>query len=198
MKFHKLVKNVGGWDTLESKMVFSNPYLEVRLEKVKTPTRPEGASWTVAHRKGATVVAPITPEGRLILVQQERIPIRANLWEFPAGQIDEANEHDEAIIRATVLRELREEAGYDLGPKSELIPMGLFFSSAGFMDEHSHLFAATNVVPAAGEFAPDESEAFTDCRAFSQEEFRAMIASGEIRDANTLSAFARMVVLGVL
>ena len=198
MKFHKLVKNVGGWDTLESETVFSNPYVEVRLEKVKTPTRPEGASWTIAHRKGATVVAPITPDGRLVLVQQERIPIRANLWEFPAGQIDESSEHDEAILRATALRELREEAGYDLGPKSELIPMGHFFSSAGFMDEHSHLFAATNVVPAEGEFAPEESEAFTDCRAFSQEEFRAMIASGEIRDANTLSTFARMIVLGVL
>jgi len=66
------------------------------------------------------------------------------------------------------------------------------------MAEHSHLFAATNVVPAVGEFAPEETEAFTDCREFSQEEFRAMIASGEIRDANTLSAFARMVVLGLL
>jgi ADP-ribose pyrophosphatase len=198
VKFHKLVKDAGGWDTLESETVFSNPYLEVRIEKVKTPTRPEGALWTVAHRKGATVVAPITPEGRLVLVQQERIPIRADLWEFPAGQIDESDEHDDAIKRATVIRELREEAGYDLGPESELVPMGLFFSSAGFMDEHSHLFAATNVIPSAEGRAPEESESFTGCRAFSPDEFREMIASGEIRDANTLAAFARMVVLGVL
>jgi hypothetical protein len=35
-----------------------------------------------------------------------------------------------------------------------------------------------------------------DCRAFSQAELRALIASGKIRDANTLAAFARLVAMG--
>lgn len=198
MKFHELIKDKPDWKTVERKVTFTNPYLEVSLDRVVTPTRPDGVNWTVAHRKGAAVVAPITTDGRIVLVQQERIPIRANLWEFPAGQIDEASEHEEEIIRTTALRELLEESGYELGPDGELVPMGMFFSSPGFMDEHSYLLAARNVVPSAEGHAPEESESFTGCHAFSEAEFRAMIASGEIRDANTLSAFARMVALGIL
>ena len=57
---------------------------------------------------------------------------------------------------------------------------------------------ARPVVPAAGGAKPDAAESITECRAFSTDEFRAMIASGEIRDANTLSAFARMVAMRLL
>jgi ADP-ribose pyrophosphatase len=198
VKFHDLIKEPKGWGSIDHEVRFSNPYLTVSIDTVITPTRPDGVVWTIAHRKGAVVVAPITTDGRIVLVQQERIPIRANLWEFPAGQIDEAYDHDEAVIRGTALRELREESGYELGPDGELVAMGMFFSSPGFMDEHSYLFAARNVVPSPDGHSPDESESFTGCHAFTQAEFRAMIASGEIRDANTLSAFAKMVTLGIL
>ena len=34
----------------------------------------------------------MTPDGRLLLIRQERIPIRAAIWEFPAGQIDDPAE----------------------------------------------------------------------------------------------------------
>ncbi|MEO6785908.1 MAG: NUDIX hydrolase, partial [Chthoniobacteraceae bacterium] len=161
-----------------------------------SPTRSEPFPWTVVHRKGAVVVAPMTADGRLVLVRQERVPIRATIWEFPAGQIDDASEPD--AVRATGLRELTEEAGYELAPGGEVISLGHFFPSSGFTDEHSHLVLARPVVPAAGGAKPDAAESITDCRAFSTEELRAMIASGEICDANTLVTFARMVAMGLL
>ena len=70
------------------------------------------------------------------------MPLRATIWEFPAGQIDEATEHDEKAIHATGLRELREESGYELAPGGEIQSLGHFFPSAGFTDEHSHLLFA--------------------------------------------------------
>jgi len=93
---------------------------------------------------------------------------------------------------------LREESGHELAPGGELIPLGHFFPSAGFTDEHSHLLLARPVVPSPHGSKHDENEAITDCRAFAPEEFRAMIARGEIRDANTLAAFARLVALGLI
>ena len=45
--------------------------------------------------------------------------------------------------------------------------------------------------------ACDPGESITECRAFAPAEFRAMIARGEIRDANTLCAFARLAALGL-
>jgi len=195
-KFHRFIQSTEGWSVLAGEMQFANPYVEVHRATVTSPTRPEPFTWTVVHRKGAVVVAPMTADGRFILVRQERVPIRATIWEFPAGQIDDTSDPD--AIRATGLRELTEEAGYELAPGGELISLGHYFPSCGFTDEHSHLVLARPVVPAEGGAKPDAAESITECRAFSTEEFRAMIASGEIRDANTLSAFARMVAMRLL
>ena len=195
-KFHRFIQSTEGWSVLAGEMQFANPYVEVHRATVTSPTRPEPFTWTVVHRKGAVVVAPMTADGRFILVRQERVPIRATIWEFPAGQIDDTSDPD--AIRATGLRELTEEAGYELAPGGDLISLGHYFPSCGFTDEHSHLVLARPVVPAAGGAKPDAAASITECRAFSTDEFRAMIASGEIRDANTLSAFARMVAMRLL
>jgi ADP-ribose pyrophosphatase len=195
-KFHRFIQSTEGWSVLAGEMQFANPYVEVHRATVTSPTRPEPFTWTVVHRKGAVVVAPMTADGRFILVRQERVPIRATIWEFPAGQIDDTSDPD--AIRATGLRELTEEAGYELAPGGDLISLGHYFPSCGFTDEHSHLVLARPVVPAAGGAKPDAAESITERRAFSTDEFRAMIASGDIRDANTLSAFARMVAMRLL
>lgn len=197
MSFHQFIQDGEGWKLLGEEIQFSNPHVQVRATQIRTPSRPEGCAWTVVHRKGAVVVAPVTENGGLLLVRQERIPIRSTIWEFPAGQIEENAAHDAAIIRETALRELREEAGYELAEGGELVSLGYFFPSCGFTDEHSHLFLARPVVPCAGGQAPDAQEAITECRAFPPAQFRAMIASGEIRDANTLSVFARLCALGL-
>jgi len=198
MRFHNLNQNNPGWRTLEDNVAFANPFAEVHIVKVSSPMRPEGATWTVVHRKGACLIAPITAEGNLLLVRQERIPIRSAIWEFPAGQIDQTGDASEALIRETALRELREESGYELAPGGELIPLGLFYSSPGVMDEHTYLFVARPVVPSPNGTEHEAAEAIAECRAFTPAELRQMIASGEIRDANSLAAFARMTAKGVL
>jgi len=195
-KFHRFIQNTEGWSVIAGEEQFANPYVEVHRATVTSPTRPEPFTWTVVHRKAAVVVVPMTADRRFILVRQERVPIRATIWEFPAGQIDDTSDPD--AIRATGLRELTEEAGYELAPGGEMIPLGHFFPSCGFTDEHSHLVLARPVVPAVGGAKPDAAESITECRAFAAEELRGMIASGEIRDANTLCAFARMVAMGLL
>lgn len=196
--FHSFTPDGPGWQTLKSEELFANPYLAVQRVTVTSPTRAEPFQWTVCHRKAAVVVAPRTADGRYILVRQERVPIRQTIWEFPAGQIDEATEHDDAKIRATGLRELQEESGYELAPGGELISLGHFFPSCGFTDEHSHLLLAKGIQPSALGTHLDENEAITEARLFSGEELKAMVAGGEIRDANTLAAFARLCALGLL
>jgi ADP-ribose pyrophosphatase len=198
MNFHQFIRDGEGWELLSEEVRFSDPHVQVRATRVRTPLRPRGCEWTVVHRKGAAVVAPMTENGDFLLVRQERVPIRATIWEFPAGQIDESAGHDGPAIRETALRELREETGYELAQGGELLPLGYFFPSCGFTDEHSHLFLARPVVPSRLGRSPDEHEAIAECRAFPPEQFRGMIASGEIRDANTLSAFARMDAMGLI
>ena len=196
MSFHDFIQDSDGWRTHAREKLFANNYLSVEMVTVTSPTRPKPFTWTVCHRKAAVVVAPIAADDRLILVRQERVPIRATIWEFPAGQIDDTAEPE--AIHATGLRELREEAGYELAAGGELISLGHFFPSSGFTDEHSHLLLAKPVVPHPHGHEYDEHEAISECRAFTPMELKAMIASGEVRDANTLAGFARLVAMGFL
>ncbi|HSH38422.1 MAG TPA: NUDIX hydrolase [Chthoniobacterales bacterium] len=198
MKSGTLPLENDGWETLSEESHYAGAHLSVATHEVRTPSRPAGQRWTVAHRKAAVIIAPMTADGRLVLIRQERIPIRSTIWEVPGGQIDDTQEVDSAAREAVALRELREETGYELTHGGELVPLGPFFSSPGFTDEHSYFFLARPVQPGASGHAHEESECILECQAFTPRELREMIASGEICDANTLSMCARLVARGFL
>lgn len=143
-------------------------------------------------------MAAQTEAGDFLLIRQERVPIRATIWEFPAGQIDQSDEHSVETIRETGLRELGEESGYEMMPGGSVESLGHFFPSAGFTDEHSHLLLVRPVRERKAGKHLDENEAITDCIAVSAAKLAEMVASGEIRDANTLATFARMIAKGVI
>ena len=199
MKKSSLISDKEGWRTVSAETVYKDKNIEVTRQKVFTPTRQDKpAEWTVVHRKAAVVIAPLTSEGKLVLVRQERIPVRALMWEFPAGQIDEEDSDDESIVHATAVRELREETGYEMAAGAEMIALGYFFTSQGFTDEHGHLFLAQGVVPSKAGASHDENEGITDCREFTLAEFQRMIAENEIDNANTLSLYARLRARGLI
>jgi ADP-ribose pyrophosphatase len=187
----------GNWKTISSERHFADPNLEVVTDRVETPGHPEPRSWTIVHRKPAVVIAPMTNDGKIILIRQERIPIEQTIWEMPSGQIDDHN-IDDAKIQQTALREVREEAGYELTPGGQLISLGHYFSSPGFTDERGYFFLARPVRPCPEGPKRESGESILDCRGFSSDEIRRMIAQNEICDANTLGICARLAVRGVL
>jgi len=182
------------WSVLSSEILCDSPWLKVEREVVATPTRPGGVEWLTAWRPLATVVAPRLPDGRYLLIRQERISVRREMWEFPAGQVDAGE--DEAAIDAAARRELGEEAG--MFAPEPLVPLGILFSSCGFTNECGHLFLARDVQFREGLIARDEKEAIHDVRMFSPEDLRKAIAEELICDANTLAVFARLEAKGIL
>jgi len=185
------------WEIISSERHFANAHLEVATERVRTPSRSEPRAWTIVHRKAAVIIAPMTREGKILLIHQERIPIREAIWEMPSGQIDNHNA-DQGEIKKVALRELREEAGYELVQDGELIPIGHYFSSPGFTDERGYFFLARPVQRCKEPPDRDETESILDCREFTVEQIRRMIAQNEIRDANTLGLWARLLAGGLL
>lgn len=183
-----------GWNVLESDVLYDSPHLQLRRERIATPTRPAGVTWMVVHRREAAVVAPRTPDGRFLLIRQERAAVLRETWEFPAGQVDGAV--SETVIRETARRELGEETGFATG--EDLVGLGSFYSSVGFTDEHVHLFLARGVVPRADGADHDEHEAILEVRAFFPAELHGMVGEGTIVDSNTLATYARLVARGLL
>jgi ADP-ribose pyrophosphatase len=193
-----------GWETISSERHFANPHIEVATYQVRTPSRSQSRAWTIVHRKAAVIIAPMTRDGRIVLIRQERIPVRTAIWEMPSGQVDNAvagvadpGRDPAETIEQVALRELREESGYQLAKDGKLIALGDYFSSPGFTDERGYFFLARPVEPIAN-YVRDETESILDCRAFSVPEIRRMIAENEIRDANTLGFCARLAAHGFL
>jgi len=186
------VNNPEDWQIMEVNSLFKNPHIEVFRERVIPPGETRVRNWTVVRRKQAVVIAPVTSDGNFLLIHQARIPVRKVLWEFPAGQIDDSMNPEMHLIRETALRELTEETGYALAPGGELAYLGHYYSSQGYSDETPHLFLARPVHPTGIGYQPEDSESILDCREFSFESLRSMVAEGEIQDANTLALFARL------
>jgi ADP-ribose pyrophosphatase len=185
------------WETISSERHFANAHLEVVTDQVRTPSRSQPRTWTIVRRKAAVVVASMTCDGKILLIRQERIPIRQTIWETVSGQVDDHNA-DQLEIQNVALRELREEAGYELAKDGELVPLGHYFSSPGFTDERGYFFLARPVQRCKEGPARDEEESILDCRGFTVEQIRRMIAENEIRDANTLSICAILAARGLL
>jgi len=185
-----------GWKTISSERHFANPHVEVVTDQVRTPSRSQPQTWTIVHRKAAVIIAPMTRDGKIVLIRQERIPIRSAIWEMPSGQIEVVAGvadpgRSSETIEQVALRELREEAGYELAKDGKLLALGDYVTSPGFTDERGYFFLARPVEPIA-DYMRDETESILDCRAFSVPELRRMIAENEIRDANTLSMWTRL------
>ena len=80
MEKSDLERDREGWEIVASETHFSSPHLSVATERVRTPANPEPHPWSVVHRKPAVVIAPLTREGRFVLIREERIPVRAEIW----------------------------------------------------------------------------------------------------------------------
>jgi ADP-ribose pyrophosphatase len=94
---------------------------------------------------GAAVILAIDESGErggahVILVEQYRVPLKANCLELPAGLVgdEEAGETPEA----SAARELEEETGYRAG---EMTNLGRFCSSPGMTSETFTLFRAASL-----------------------------------------------------
>ena len=177
------------WETISSERHYANAHLEVVTDHVRTPSRSQPRAWTIVHRKAAVIIAPMTRDGKIVLIHQERIPIHTAIWEMPSGQIDGAPQE---TVEQVALRELREEAGCELAKNGELIALGHYFTSPGFTDERGYFFLARPVQKCKEASRGDEEESILECREFSVAEIRRLIAENEIRDANTLSTWARL------
>ncbi|MDB6120054.1 MAG: nudF [Verrucomicrobiaceae bacterium] len=193
------VEDGQGWKKAGGTMLYESDHVQVEDVQCITPTRPDAStSWTIVHRKAAVAIAPMLEDGRFVLIHQERIPVHRTLWEFPAGQIDvPANEVTHDIVIRTAITELREETGGELLPGGKLRPLGHFFPSQGFTQEHVYLFLARPVhLPGAA--SPQHDERFGEMKFVTAAELRLMIARNEITTALTLALYAKLAALGLL
>ncbi|MCA9517037.1 MAG: NUDIX hydrolase [Myxococcales bacterium] len=115
------------------------------------------AGWEYVERtnaSGIVIIIAVTPEGRLLMVEQLRPPVGARVVELPAGLAgDLADAADEPLAEAA-RRELVEETGWDAAHMTRVAHGPL---SAGLTSEVVTVFRADGLTR-VGEGGGDESE----------------------------------------
>jgi ADP-ribose pyrophosphatase len=101
---------------------------------------------------GAVAVLARDADGRVLLINQYRHPIRSRDWELPAGLLDVVGEDPLAAAQ----RELAEEADLVAEQWSELL---MFATSPGGSDETIRVYEARGLSVAPEAFARTEEEA---------------------------------------
>ncbi len=169
------------WKTLDSKVVYENPWIRIREDAVVRPDGKPGIYGVVETRLATGVIA-LTPENEVYLVGQYRYPMDCYSWEIIEGGSDD----NESALDAA-MRELREEAGLEaahweaLGPEIHL--------SNCHSNERGYLFLATGLIEV--EASPDGTEELV-IRKVPLAEALAMVDSGEIADAMSIMALLRL------
>jgi len=90
--------------------------------------------WEFAERMnpgGGVIIIAVTPEDRILFVEQWREAVRSKTIEMPAGLVGDLDDADESAVAAAA-RELTEETGYRAG-NVEMLMAGP--SSAGMSNE---------------------------------------------------------------
>jgi ADP-ribose pyrophosphatase len=90
--------------------------------------------WEFVTRSNASCVVAlvaVTKASEIVLVEQSRKPVLANVIELPAGLVGDFNDPDESVLVAAA-RELEEETGFIAGQMEAVMDCP---SSAGMSDE---------------------------------------------------------------
>ncbi len=155
---------------------------KARFDRLRNPRNGIEKKAVVLEIRDWVNVLPITPEGKIVTVQQYRFGTRSVTTEFPAGLVERNEPHREAAMR-----ELREETGYTTRAWEYL---GYVEPNPAFLGNVCHQWLARDVVK-THETDMDEGEDIL-VREMTQAELQWEVKAGRMRNAMTVLALHRL------
>jgi 8-oxo-dGTP pyrophosphatase MutT (NUDIX family) len=165
------------WNKLESRIVFDNPWITVREDRVINPGGGRNDYGHVHFKNRAVAILPLDDAANTWLVGQDRYTLGAWTWELPMGGAP----LDEDPLDAA-RRELKEETGLTANRWREVMRL---HTSNSITDELGIVFIAEDLSQGEPDFEETEN---IEIRKLPVAEAIEMIRRGEITDAISVAA----------
>ena len=169
-------------EQMNSREVYTNPWMVVREDVVRRADGSEGI-YGVIHKPAYALVIALDGD-RVHLVEQYRYPIGMRRWEFPQGTAPGRAVVDPGELAA---RELREETGLRA---AHMLELGTLDVAAGMSSQRGRAFLATGLTQGAHAREIEEQDMRTAW--VPRAEFEKMIEAGEVTDAQSIAAYAQL------
>jgi ADP-ribose pyrophosphatase len=145
---------------------------------VKDLRLPNGrrTTFNIIEHPGAVAIVPVFDNGDVMLIRQFRPSINREIYEIPAGTLEDGEKPLQ-----TARREIVEETGYRARHWSKV---GEFYTAPGFCNERIHVYAARGLEPARAD--GDADEMIRPARMPLRRAIE-MIRKGTIRDAKSIA-----------
>jgi ADP-ribose pyrophosphatase len=171
-----------GWELVRSEIGPDLVIFKTRFDWVRNPRNSSQLKAVVLEAPDWVNVIALTPEKKILVVNQFRFGIRKTTIEIPAGLVEAGETPLEAAIR-----ELREETGYTT---NEWDYLGWVEANPAFLNNRCHHWLANNVNK-NHMLALDESEDLSVSE-ITIDEMYCVIREGRMRNAFTLLALSRV------
>lgn len=165
--------------TLDSNVVYQNPWMSVREDKIERKSGKQGIYGVVDKPDCAVIIA--IDNGNIHLVQQYRYAVSETFWELPQGAWES---NPDASHLSLAKGELQEETGLIAG---SMTYVGKQFIAYGFLNQTCHIYLATDLTQ--GEPCHDSEEEDLIAGEFTIVEFERMLIDEEIQDVVTTAAW---------
>ena len=166
--------------TLTSEKVFDGKVIRVYYDTVELENGDTSFREVVRHHGGACIL-PLTSEDEIYLVKQYRYALDEEIYELPAGKLEEG---EDPLMAAQ--RELEEECGLTADRYLDLHPI---YPTVGYDDEVIYCYLATWLHPAQMHLDPDE---FLTPQKVPFAKAYEMVVDGTIRDAKTVAGILKL------
>lgn len=160
---------------LNSEMIYEGKVISVSKDEVLCPNGEKSIREIIYHRGGVAVLIKV--DDKFILEKQYRYAFNEDIYEIPAGKLEEGEEPLPAAER-----ELLEETGYR---PLEMVFLGDMYPTVGYSKEVIHLYYCEKHVKEERHLDSDES---IDLLFLSLEEIEEMINNNTIKDSKTIAA----------
>ena len=163
-------------ERLDRKLIYQGKIIGVYQDTIKLPDG-KVVEYDFIKHNGAAAVVPVTEEGKILMVRQDRNAVNRETLEIPAGKRD--GKEDPAVC---VQRELEEETGYRCEKLEHLITLD---SWVAFCDERIDVYVATRLVSSRQHLDEDE---VIDVEPWELKDLLKLIYEGKMTDGKTVAA----------